>query len=176
VAEFYQDLSSGHLPAVSFVRPYEPYSGHPANSSVSAYEYFVSSVANAVIKRKQLFASTAIVVTFDEGGGYYDSGYIQPLDFFGDGTRIPLLVISPYVRQGTIDHAYCDQASILKFIEANWKLAPLSARSRDHLPNPIASPRNPYVPRNGPAIGDLMTIFDFARRQPAAPLILPDGL
>src|SRR5208282_740610 len=110
-----------------------------------------------VIKRKGLFADTAIFVTFDEGGGYYDSGYIQPLDFFGDGTRIPMLVISPYSKPGTIDHAYADHASILKFIEANWRLAPLSSRSRDHLPNPIASPGNPYVPRNGPSIGNLMS-------------------
>ena len=41
---------------------------------------------------------TAIFITFDEGGGYYDSGYVQPLDFFGDGTRIPLIVVSPYVE------------------------------------------------------------------------------
>ena len=46
-------------------------------------------------------ADTAIFVTFDEGGGYYDSGYIQPLDFFGDGTRIPLIVVSPFIKPGT---------------------------------------------------------------------------
>jgi phospholipase C len=176
VAEFYHDLDIGNLPAVSFVRPYEPYSGHPANSSVSAYEFFVESIANAVIKRQPLFATTAIFVTFDEGGGYFDSGYIQPLDFFGDGTRIPMMVISPYVKPGTIDHAYCDHGSILKFIEANWKLAPLSGRSRDNLPNPIVSPGNPYVPENGRAIGNMMTVFDFAHSQSMAPLILPDGL
>ena len=98
VSEFYDDAAKGTLPEVSFVRPYEPYSGHPANSAVSAYEYFVLSIANNVISRPDLFASTAIVVTLDEGGGYYDSGYIQPLDFFGDGTRIPMLVISPFVK------------------------------------------------------------------------------
>ena len=43
---------------------------------------------------------TAIFITFDEGGGYYDSGYVQPLDFFGDGTRIPLIVVSPYTEAG----------------------------------------------------------------------------
>ena len=123
-----------------------------------------------------MFATAAIFVTFDEGGGYYDSGYIQPLDFFGDSTRIPMMVISPYVRPGTIDHGYGDHGSILKFIEANWKLSPLSRRSRDNLPNPIASPGNPYVPEDGPAIGNMMTLFDFAHRQPTPPLILPDGL
>jgi len=176
VSEFYRDAENGSLPAVSFVRPYEPYSGHPANSAVSAYEYFVLSIANEVISKPDLFADTAIVVTLDEGGGYYDSGYIQPLDFFGDGTRIPMLVISPYVKPGTIDHTYSDHGSILKFIEKNWSLPPISPRSRDNLPNPIAAPDNPYVPTNGPSIGDLMTVFDFAHKQSRPPLIIPGGI
>jgi phospholipase C len=176
VPDFYQDAEMGKLPAVAFVRPYEPYSGHPADSAVSAYEYFVLSIANAVIKHPKLFADTAIFVTFDEGGGYYDSGYIQTLDFFGDGTRIPLLVISPYVKPGTIDHTYTDHASILKFIEWNWRLAPLSKRSRDNLPNPVPSAGNPYVPNNGPAIGDLRSIFDFSHGRTDDLLILPDGV
>src|SRR5262249_7731970 len=108
VSTFYQDVANNTLPAVAFVRPYEGYAGHPANASLSSYEDFVASIANAVIKRAALFQTTAIVVTTDEGGGYYDSGYIQPLDFFGDGTRIPLLVISPWVRAGTVDHTYYD--------------------------------------------------------------------
>jgi phospholipase C len=176
VSDFYRDIDSGNLPAVSFVRPYEPYSGHPANSTVSAYEYFVLSIANYVIAKPDLFATTAIMVTFDEGGGYYDSGYIQTLDFFGDGTRIPLLVISPYVIPGAVDHTYSDHASILKFIEANWGLRPLSPRSRDNLPNPIAPPASPYIPSNGPALGDLMSIFDFAHKQSDPPLIIPGGI
>jgi phospholipase C len=176
VQEFFRDAAAGALPTVSFVRPYEPYSGHPANSTMSAYEYFVQGVSNAVIKHPQLFADTAIFVTFDEGGGYYDSGYIQPLDFFGDGTRIPMMVISPYVRSGSVDHVYADHASILKFIEWNWNLSPLSSRSRDNLPNPVASPGDPYMPSNGPAIGDLRSMFDFASRRGDAPLILPDGI
>ena len=176
VADFFHDAESGNLPAVAFVRPYEPYSGHPANSAASAYEYFVLSIVNAVIRHPKLFADSAIFVTFDEGGGYYDSGYIQPLDFFGDGTRIPLLVISPYVRPGTIDHTYADHASILKFIEWNWNLKPLSRRSRDNLPNPIPSPKSVYVPSNGPAIGDLRSIFDFRHGRSDNPLILPGGI
>jgi phospholipase C len=115
-------------------------------------------------------------VTFDEGSGYYNSGYIQTLNFFGDGTRIPFLVISPFVIPGSVDHTYSDHASILKFIEANWGLRPLSSRSRDNLPNPVASPGSPYVPANGPALGDLMSIFDFAHKHPAAPLIIPGAI
>jgi len=87
-----------------------------------------------------------------------------------------MLVISPYVKPGTIDHAYGDHGSILKFIEKNWNLKPLSPRSRENLPNPIASPDNPYVPSNGPAIGDLTTVFDFTHRQENPPLIIPGGI
>jgi phospholipase C len=119
VSDLYRDIDQGHLPEVSFVRPYEPLSGHPANSTVSAYEYFLLSIANYVIAKPELFASSAIMVTFDEGDGHYDSGYIQTLDFFGDGTRVPLMVISPHVSAGSVDHTYTDHASIFKFIETN---------------------------------------------------------
>jgi phospholipase C len=87
------------------------------------------------------------------------------LDFFGGGTRIPLLVISPYAKPGFIDHTYYDHAPILKFIEANWGLPELSVRSRDNLPNPIASGFDPYRPLNSPAIGDLMGLFDFTYKR-----------
>jgi phospholipase C len=58
-------------------------------------------------------------------------------------------------------HTYYD-VSILKFIERNWGLTPLTDRSRDNLPNPVMDNDNPYVPRNMPAIGDLMDMFRFA--------------
>ena len=74
-----------------------------------------------------------------------------------------MLAVSPWVNPGHIDHTYTDHVSVLKFIEANWGLSPLSSTSLDNLPNPIASPANPYVPTNGPAIGDLMTLLDFSR-------------
>jgi len=108
-----------------------------------------------------LRVNTALIVTFDEGGGYYDSGYIQPMDFFGDGPRIPLIIVSPFTRGGHINHTYTDHVSILKFIERNWELKPLTERSRDNFPNPIATPDNPYVPLNSPALGDLFDMFNF---------------
>jgi phospholipase C len=82
-------------------------------------------------------------------------------DYLGDGTRIPLIVVSPYAKGGYVDHTYSDHASILKFIENNWKLAPLTSRSRDNLPNPITSEADLYVPVNSPAISDLMPLFTF---------------
>jgi phospholipase C len=107
-----------------------------------------------------LWADTAIFVTFDEGGGYYDSGYVQPLDYFGDGTRIPMIVVSKYSTGGHISHTYTDHVSVLKFIEANWAVPPITKRSRDNLPNPTTG-ADPYKPTNGPAIGDLTDLFDF---------------
>jgi phospholipase C len=108
-----------------------------------------------------LKTETALFVTVDEGGGYYDSGFIQPLDFFGDGPRIPLIVVSPYSKGGHVVHSYSDHVSVLKFIERNWRLDPLTNRSRDNLPNPKADRDNPYVPKNSPALGDLFDMFDF---------------
>ena len=108
-----------------------------------------------------LWAGTAIIVTFDEGGGYWDSGYIQPLDFFGDGPRVPLIMVSPYSTGGRVVHSYTDHVSILKFIEKNWTVSPVSNRSRDNLPNPVVKMGEPYVPAQRPAIGDLMDMFHF---------------
>jgi phospholipase C len=70
-------------------------------------------------------------------------------------------VVSPFSHGGKVVHSYTDHASILKFIERNWSLEPLTARSRDNLPNPVAGPNNPYVPTNSPAIGDLFDMFHF---------------
>jgi len=162
IFQFYQDVAgSGSLPEVSFVRPFESLAGHPADSTPAAYERFVADLISRVQANPGLWASCAILITTDEGGGYYDSGFIQTLDFFGDGPRIPLIAVSPFAKPGHIDHTYADHASILKFIELNWGLAPLSGRSRDNLPNPIVLRGNRYVPANRPAIGDLTSLFNF---------------
>jgi phospholipase C len=157
----YNDIQSGSLPAVSFVKPSGLVDGHPASSKLNLFEGFSKKIVDAVQANPELWSETAIMITFDEGGGYYDSGYIQPLDYFGDGTRIPMLVVSPYTRQGHISHDYSDHVSILKFIERNWSLTPVTSRSRDNLPNPVISPANPYVPDNTPAISDLFDLFQF---------------
>jgi phospholipase C len=147
---------------MAFVRPDEPHAGHPANATIADFEDFVANLVAKVKGNGQLWEKSAILITMDEGGGYYDSGYIQTIDFFGDGARIPLIVVSPYAKRGYVDHTYSDHASILKFIENNWKLAPLTSRSRDNLPNPITSEADPYVPVNSPAVGDLMPLFIFS--------------
>jgi len=73
-----------------------------------------------------------------------------------------MIVVSPYSTGGHISHVYSDHVSVLKFIEANWKLPPLTKRSRDNLPDPKTW-GNPYVPVNSPAIGDLMDLFRFPK-------------
>ena len=71
------------------------------------------------------------------------------------------MVVSPFSEGGHVVHSYGDHVSILKFIERNWRLEPLSARSRDNLPNPIADEDDPYLPANGLAISDLFVMFEF---------------
>jgi phospholipase C len=163
--DLYADLSSCdpqscNLPAVSFVKPSGYLDSHPASSKVNLLEGFVRKIVDMVQASETLAADTAIFITFDEGGGYYDSGYVQPLDYFGDGTRIPMIVVSPYSKGGHISHVYSDHVSVLKFIEANWNVPPITKRSRDNLPNPITG-ADPYKPTNGPAIGNLMDLFTF---------------
>jgi phospholipase C len=160
-ANLYNDIKDGTLPAVSIVKPSGLVDGHPASSKLDLFEGFTKKIIDEVKKNPKLWKDTAIFITEDEGGGYYDSGYVQPLDYFGDGTRIPLIVVSPYAKGGKINHNYADHVSILKFIEANWKVGPVSNRSRDNFPNPTAAADNPYVPTNSPAIDDLMGLFTF---------------
>jgi len=159
--DFFATVDDGTLPAVSFLKPDGLLDGHPASSKEDLFEAMVKKIMDHLTANPDLFASTVLFITMDEGGGMYDSGYIQPLDFFGDGPRIPLIAVSPFTRGGHISHEYTDHVSILKFIERNWDLDPLTHRSRDNFPNPISLPFNPYVPLNSPAIGDLFDLFHF---------------
>jgi phospholipase C len=160
-ANLYEDIKNGTLPAVSIVKPSGLVDGHPSSSKLDLFEGFTKKIVDEVKKNPKLWKDTAIFITEDEGGGYYDSGYVQPLDYFGDGTRIIFLVVSPYTKPGHISHDYTDHVSILKFIERNWGLETVTRRSRDNFPNPVTASGNPYVPVNSPAIGDLFDLFDF---------------
>jgi phospholipase C len=155
------DIDAGTLPAVSFAKPDGLLDGHPQSSKLGLFEAYLKNILDRLDANPRLKAKTAVFVVFDEGGGYWDSAFQQPLDFFGDGPRIPFLAISPFSRGGRVSHSYADHVSILKFIERNWRLAPITARSRDNLPNPVARRDNPYVPVNTPAISDLFSMFNF---------------
>jgi phospholipase C len=136
--------------------------GHPASSKWNLFEAFAENIIELAQSNKEQWAETAIFVTEDEGGGFYDSGFIQPVDFFGTGPRIPMIAVSPFSTGGHVSHTYSEHSSFVKFIERNWKLdTTLSARSRDNLPNPVQDDDDAYVPRNMPAIGDLFDLFNF---------------
>jgi phospholipase C len=161
----YSDITNGTLPAVSFVKPSGYVDGHPSSSKLDLFEGFVKKIVEQVEASPEYTKNTVILITEDEGGGYYDSGYVQPLDFFGDGTRIPLIVVAnpqylPLRATGYISHQYADHVSILKFIERNWNLPTVSRRSRDNFPNPLQLPGS-YAPLNTPALDDLFDFFNF---------------
>lgn len=160
-SDLYSDLASGSLPAVSYVKPGGFNDGHPASSKYDIFEAFVKKIIDGLQANPKLWASTAVFITNDEGGGYYDSGFEQTLDYFGDGTRIPMLVVSPYSQGVGVVHSYGDHASFLKFVERNWSLPTIYPFTRDNLPNPMTSSTNLYVPTNMPAIDDLTSYFNF---------------
>jgi phospholipase C len=161
-ADLITAIQNNTLPSVSFGKPDGLLDGHPQSSKVDLFEAYVLNVLGALDANPKLKASTAVFITWDEAGGYWDSGYIQSIDFFGDGPRIPTLILSPYSTGGKVYHNYSDHVSLLKFIERNWNLKPLTNRSRDNLPNPTAAKSNPYVPTNSPALADMFDAFDFS--------------
>jgi phospholipase C len=106
--DFFDAVDHDELPSVSFLKPDSIVDGHPASSKPDLFEAMIENVLDHLKAKPELFAETALIITMDEGGGYYDSGFIQPLDFFGDGPRIPLIVVSPLTRGGHVSHAYAD--------------------------------------------------------------------
>ncbi len=161
VTDLFDDLKNGTLPAVSYVKPDGLMDGHPASSKWSLFEAFAQNIVELAQSNPEQWSETAIFLTVDEGGGFYDSGFIQPVDFFGTGPRIPMIAVSPFSKGGHVSHIYNEHSSFVKFVERNWMLDnTLSFRSRDNLANPIQE-GDEYVPRNMPAIGDLFDLFNF---------------
>ena len=160
-ADLITAIQNNTLPSVSFGKPDGLLDGHPQSSKIDLFEAYTLNVLSALEANPKLKAETAVIVTWDEAGGYWDSGFIQSIDFFGDGPRIPTLILSPYSTGGKVYHNYADHVSLLKFIERNWHLSPITNRSRDNLPNPTFAKNNEYVPTNSPAIADMFDAFDF---------------
>ena len=135
LSNFYEDVKAGELPSVSIIKPSGFVDGHPASSKLDLFEGFVKQIVDKVSASSE-WSSTAIFVTFDEGGGYYDSGYIQPLDFFGDGTRIPLIIVSPF------QHGWpCDSQLFGSRLADQVHRAQLGPVSADH-PQPRQLPQS----------------------------------
>jgi len=156
-------IQNDTLPSVAIGKPDGLLDGHPQTSKTDLFEAYIQHLLDALEANPKLKAETAVIITWDEAGGYWDSGFVQPIDFFGDGARIPALILSPYTTGGKIYHKYSDHVSIDKFIERNWTVDPISDRSRDNLPNPKSTTANPYVPTNMPALDDLFDAFDFSK-------------
>lgn len=149
--QFINDLKNGSLPSVSWVMPDSDLVSEEPPANVTQGEQTVVTEINAVMK-SQYWNSTAIFLTWDDWGGFYDSVPPPQVDHYGYGFRVPLIVISPYARQGYVDNTQGDFTSILKFIEADFGLPSLT--SRDAHAN------------------DLYGAFDFSQT-PRAPLVLP---
>ena len=114
-----RDAAAGRLPAVSWVIPDAANSDHPYGHDTGPS--WVAQIVNAVGTGPD-WKSTAIVVVWDDWGGFYDHVPPPQLDYQGLGFRVPMLVVSPYARRGYVSHTSYEFASILRFIEDNWKL------------------------------------------------------
>jgi phospholipase C len=149
VTEFITDALAGKLPQVSWVTPPAVSSEHPGAGVCRGENWTVQQI-NAVMQGP-LWQSTAIFVTWNDFGGFYDHVAPPKADIYGLGPRVPLLVISPYAIPRHISHNRYGFESVLKFIEANWRLQSLTAR--DSLAN------------------NLMDAFNFSQ-SPLSPLLL----
>jgi phospholipase C len=125
--DFVDDLKTGRLPNVSFIKATGGRDEHPANSAPRWGEEWVMSLLKAV-GNSPLWERSAVVVTYDEGGGFWDHVAPPNPDAYGCGTRVPALLISPWARRGYIDRRIADTTSVLALIEARFGLQPLQQR------------------------------------------------
>jgi len=147
--QYYKDLHDGTLPAVSFMVP-SGASEHPPGS-IQSGERFVRGLINELM-RSSSWKSSAFMWTYDDWGGWYDHVKPPVVDKWGYGFRVPALMVSAWNKKGYVDHDTSDFTSILKFIETNWNLEPLTARDRH--------------------ANDLMESFDFTMPRPRPAVIL----
>lgn len=145
-----RDIDAGSLPAVSWVTPRFELSDHPPESSGHAHNW-VSRIVNAVM-RSPMWEHTAIFLTWDEWGGFYDHVLPPVVDDVGLGVRVPMLTISPYTQRGVIDTEVGEFSSPLKFISDNWGLPYLTPRiakthNFDHVFDFRRRPRKPVFGR-----------------------------
>jgi len=150
-SQFYQDIASNTLPEVVWIMPTSDQESEHPPYDVSLGERNVVSMINAVSTSKH-WNSTAIFLTWDESGGWYDHVPPPQVDRYGYGFRVPCLLISPFAKQGYVDHTQADFASLLKFMETAFSLPPLTDRDR--------------------SANNLLEAFNFSQT-PIVPLILP---
>lgn len=165
---FFQDVADGTLPSVVWLAPSNRYSEHPP-ALVSTGQAYVVGIINA-IARSKYWNSTAIFLSWDDWGGFYDHVPPPDVNFFGYGLRVPGLVISAYAREGYIDHQLLSHDAYVKFIEDDF----LDGQRLDPRTDGRADPRR-SVAENAPQLGDLRDDFDFSQ-PPRPPVILSGGV
>jgi acid phosphatase len=124
---FFLDLQSNTLPAVSFIKPLGPNNEHPGYADLQQGQQHVADIVSAV-RNSAYWGHTLIVVTYDEHGGRW--GHVSPPTdngIWGDGSRVPAIVIGPFAKTHFVDHAQHDTLSILKTIELIFGLDPLNS-------------------------------------------------
>jgi phospholipase C len=156
---------NGTLPAVSWVVPSQPVGEHPT-ASVAVGQEYVTTLINRVMEGPD-WPSTAIFLSWDDWGGFYDHVIPPVVDQNGYGFRVPGLVISPYAKQGYIDHQLLSHDAYNKFIEDDFIESQRLNPATDGRPDP-----RPTVRETVPELGNLVTDFNF-RQAPRPPLILP---
>ncbi len=169
LSQYYQDLHNNTLPAVSFVTLQGGLSEHPA-TDIRQGVRVVKSMIQALMESDSWWSS-AFLLTYDEGGSWYDHVPPPQVDQYGYGFRVPALLVSPYARQGYVDHTQLDHTSSLKFIENNWGLAPLAAR--DAAANDFMSAFDFSEDARGPSFIPFTAsaVVDAPAREPSRPAI-----
>ena len=165
VDRFYAAAKAGTLPAVSWVVPSGPVSEHPPGA-VSTGESYVTSLVNAVMASPD-WNSTAILLAWDDWGGFYDHVTPPSVDENGYGLRVPGIVISPYARRGYVDHQTLSFDAYDKFIEDLFLNGQRLDPHTDGRPDP-----RPDVRENASVLGNLLAEFNFSQT-PLAPVTLP---
>ena len=167
LSRFYAAAARGRLPSVSWVMPAYAESDHPG-ASLRTGQAWVSSIVDAVMRSRD-WKSSAILLAWDDWGGFYDHVAPPRVDRNGYGLRVPGLLISPYARRGYVDHQTLSFDAYLKFIEDVF----LRGRRIDPRTDGRPDPR-PDVRERVKRLGDLRGEFDFSR-PPRPPLLLPSG-
>jgi phospholipase C len=164
VSNFYALAKEGRLPSVSWIVPDWKHSEHPP-WPISDGQAWVTNLVNAVM-RSPNWENSAIFLTWDDWGGFYDHVAPPKVDNWGYGLRVPGIMISPYAKRGFIDHQTLSFDAYLKFIEDVF----LDGQRLDPLTDGRPDPR-PTVREDVPMLGDLLDEFDFTQ-PPRKPLIL----
>ena len=165
VSNYYAAVKSGNLPAVSWIVPNGKVSEHPP-ALVSVGQAYVTSIINAAMQGPD-WNSTAIFLSWDDWGGFYDHVTPPTVDENGYGLRVPGLVISPYAKQGYIDKQTLSFDAYLKFIEDDFLGGARIDPKTDGRPDP-----RPTVRENVSILGNLINDFDFSQ-SPRPSMVLP---